>query len=192
MYFANVAFIRDYIAKMVAEFSEAAATDTSATTGRSRNASEASATRNVEMGAAIDGGWTGPEPIRYIVMEMTPVMSIDSTAVHMLEDMHRDLKQRGIHLAFSTVGNRVEDTLKRAGLIDKMGERWIHPSVHSAVQHCILHRTSLTLSDDASEAPAQFTTATSASKNGGNNSPTYVSAAVEMEAGAAHAAAQRA
>ena len=28
----------------------------------------------------------------------------------------------------------------RAGLIAKMGEDWIHPSVHSAVQHCCRHR----------------------------------------------------
>ena len=117
-------------------------------------------------------------------LEMTPVMSIDSTAVHMLEDMHRDLKSRGIHLAFSTVGNRVEDTLKRAGLIDKMGEHWIHPSVHEAVQHCIRHRTSQALSDDATERES----ATSPSKNGRNAaSPTYVTA-VELEAGAAQRA----
>ena len=57
--------------------------------------------------------WVAPEPIKYIVMEMTPVMSIDSTALHMLEDLRRDLKERGIQLAFSTVGNRVEDTLER-------------------------------------------------------------------------------
>ena len=46
---------------------------------------------------------------------MTPVISIDSTALHMLEDMQRDLKARGIRLAFSTVGNRVEETLTRSG-----------------------------------------------------------------------------
>ena len=43
-----------------------------------------------------------PTPIKYIVIEMTPVQSIDSTAVHMLEDLHRDLKERGIRLAFSS------------------------------------------------------------------------------------------
>ena len=80
------------------------------------------------------------EAISYIVIEMTPVTSIDSTALHMLEDMHRDLKERGIRLAFSTLTTRVEETLTRARLIDKMGAQWIHPSVHSAVQHCMRHR----------------------------------------------------
>jgi sulfate transporter 4 len=133
MYFANVAFIRDYISKMVKEFSEAADTsgmDTSKTAlGDAGGVASADA-----------GKWVPPEPIRYIVMEMTAVASIDSTALHMLEDMHRDLKTRDIRLAFSTVGNRVEDTLRRSGLTDKMGAHWIFPSVHVAVQHCIRHR----------------------------------------------------
>ena len=88
-----------------------------------------------------------PTPINYIVIEMTPVQSVDSTAVHMLEDMHRDLKERGIRLCFSTVNSRVEGTMMRAGLIEKMGAHWIHPAVHSAVQHCIRHRMSVERSD---------------------------------------------
>lgn len=135
MYFANVAFIRDYISKMLTEFSEAADAPQPVT--------------SVEPGSA----WIVPENIRYIVIEMTPVTSIDSTALHMLEDMQRDLKERGIRLAFSTLGIHVEDTFKRAGLISKMGEGWIHPSVHSAVQHCILHRQWANLSDVTPEDP---------------------------------------
>lgn len=125
MYFANVSYIRDYITKMLAEFAVAADhTSSSATYTNER-----------------DGTWIAPEPIRYIVIEMTPVASVDSTALHMLEDMHRDLKERGIRLAFTTISTRVEDTFKRAGLIEKIGEQWFHPSVHSAVKQCMRHRT---------------------------------------------------
>ena len=136
MYFANVAFIRDYISKMVVEFSEAA--DTLGTESGAGGAAGADPSGVIVSADA--GKWVPPEPIRYIVMEMTAVASIDSTALHMLEDMHRDLKTSGIRLAFSTVGNRVEDTLSRSGLIEKMGAHWIFPSVHVAVQHCIRHR----------------------------------------------------
>jgi len=152
MYFANVAFIRDYITRLIAEFSEAA------DTGELEGPGKASGTAK----------WVTPEPIKYIVMEMTAVISIDSTALHMLEDMHRDLKERGIHLAFSTVGNRVEDTLKRSGLIGKMGEQWIHPSVHSAVQHCIRHRISHQTSDSTgADMPSSPDGLTSTTRNGG-------------------------
>ncbi len=188
MYFANVAFIRDYISKMVAEFSEAAemtqlGTDGSA--GSPRTAAHLRkestfVTRHVRKApdsppngspndisstvtsspvsangtpADVDRGqWVAAEPIKYIVIEMTPVTSVDSTALHMLEDMHRDLKERGIRLCLSTVGNRVEETFKRAGLIDKMGAQWLHPSVHSAVQHCIRHR--MTVADPAATSQA--------------------------------------
>jgi sulfate transporter 4 len=137
MYFANVAYIRDYISKMIGEFSEAAnyGDDTSVHGGASAPGPKAGG------GAALTSRMrVTPEPIKYIVMEMTPVTSVDSTALHMLEDMHRDLKERGIRLALSTVGDRVEDTLIRSGLIEKMGEQWIFPTVHVAVQHCIRHK----------------------------------------------------
>jgi len=107
MYFANVAYIRDHIWKMVSEFSSGALLDT---------------------------------PVEYVVIEMTPVISIDSTALHMLVDMHRDLKDRGIRICFSTVGNRVEATLDRSGFLEKLGRQWLRPSVHDAVQHCIRHK----------------------------------------------------
>jgi len=140
MYFANVSFIRDYISKMVAEFSEAA--DTSTRRGSLRNVVAVGKQSDAAEGggAAAPEGDSRVEAISYIVIEMTPVTSIDSTALHMLEDMHRDLKERGIRLAFSTLTTRVEETLTRARLIDKMGAQWIHPSVHSAVQHCMRHR----------------------------------------------------
>jgi len=133
MYFANVAFIRDYISSMIGEFSAAAEPIPAI---RSKEGAAP-----IQEEGVVDVVVTpGVEPIRYIVIEMTPVTSIDSTALHMLEDMHRALLDRGIRLAFSTLALPVEDTLKRAGLINSMGDQWIHPSVHSAVQQCIRHR----------------------------------------------------
>lgn len=63
MYFANVAYIRDHILKCIHEFS-----------------------------GGLPSSALTEEPVRYVVIEMTPVISVDSTAVHMIEDMHRDLK----------------------------------------------------------------------------------------------------
>ena len=54
----------------------------------------------------------------YIVLEMTPVVSIDSTAVHAIQDVVNDLRGRGIQTAFAMVGNRVEKTMDRAKLKD--------------------------------------------------------------------------
>lgn len=46
--------------------------------------------------------------VKYVVVEMTAVISIDSTAIHILEGLVKDLRMRKIMLAFTTVGNRVE------------------------------------------------------------------------------------
>lgn len=46
--------------------------------------------------------------VRYVIVEMTAVISIDSTAIHILEGLVKDLRMRKIMLAFTTVGNRVE------------------------------------------------------------------------------------
>jgi len=114
MYFANVAYIRDHIWKLVREFS-----------GGEEGLPSAALTK---------------QPVRYIIMEMTPVTTVDSTAVHMLEDMNRDLKERGIRVAYATVSTRVEKTLRLSGSIEKIGAHWFFPSVHAAVQFCSQHQ----------------------------------------------------
>merc|ERR1719454_519496 len=161
MYFANVSFIRDFVSKMLAEFSEAAAPTMNAgcaggdvpSNGESQ---DAEAGTRAELNGGSDEVIT---PIQYIVIEMTPVQSIDSTAAHMLEDMWRNLRERGIKLCFSTTNYNVEDTLIRAGLMDKMGDKWFHPSVHSAVQHCIRHRATQERGDDGMLVTPQGTPA---------------------------------
>jgi hypothetical protein len=78
--------------------------------------------------------------VSYIVIECTAVISLDSTAIHMLEGLHREFKERGIRVCFAAVGNRMDKDLRRAGLVDKIGAKWFHASVHGAVRFCISHR----------------------------------------------------
>merc|ERR1719424_1249766 len=49
----------------------------------------------------------------YIVLEMTSVVSIDSTAVHVIQDIVDGFRSRGIQVAFAMVGNRVEKTMRK-------------------------------------------------------------------------------
>eukprot|EP00440_Ansanella_granifera_P021241 gb/GFBE01023058.1/.p1 GENE.gb/GFBE01023058.1/~~gb/GFBE01023058.1/.p1 ORF type:complete len:893 (+),score=180.88 gb/GFBE01023058.1/:1-2679(+) len=76
----------------------------------------------------------------YIVLEMSPVVSVDSTALHVLEDVVTDFRGRGIQIAFAMVGNRLERTFARAGLKTFVGERWFFPTVHDAVVGCLRHQ----------------------------------------------------
>jgi sulfate transporter 4 len=76
----------------------------------------------------------------YVVLEMTPVISVDSTAVHVIHDIVTDLRARGVHIAFAMVGNRVEKTLRRAKLWDHIGADWFLPTVNEAVHQCLRHQ----------------------------------------------------
>lgn len=77
---------------------------------------------------------------RYIVLEMTAVVSADSTAVHVIQDFVSDFQSRGINVAFAMVGNRLEKTLRKAGLKSFIGEQWFFPTVNEAVQYCLRHQ----------------------------------------------------
>ena len=76
----------------------------------------------------------------YIVLEMTAVVSVDSTALHVLEDLVMDFRSQGVHIAFAMVGNRIDRTFRKAGLTNFVGEKWFFPSVHDAVVGCLRHQ----------------------------------------------------
>ena len=142
VYFANVAFIRDKLRELVFTFYDRP---------------------NAATAADEDGGVdAAPVPgVRYVVIECTAVISLDSTAIHMLESLHREFKDRGIRVAFATVGNRMNRDMARAGLIDKIGSRWFHPSVHSAVKYCVTHQAHGLPEVDEEELPEEVAEAVS-------------------------------
>ena len=47
------------------------------------------------------------DTITYIVLDMTPVVSIDYTAAHLLQDIIREFRTVGIELAFAAVSKQV-------------------------------------------------------------------------------------
>lgn len=79
-------------------------------------------------------------PVEYLVLEMTSVVSIDTTAVHIIQDIVNDFRSRHIQVAFAMVGNRVEKTMRRAELKSFIGQQWFFPTVNDAVHHCLRHQ----------------------------------------------------
>jgi sulfate transporter 4 len=85
-------------------------------------------------------------PVKYVILEMTSVVSVDSTAVHALEDLIKDFKaNRQIQISFCMLGNRVEKTFRKAKLDRLLGSKWIFPRVHDAVQDCVKHQNAKAL-----------------------------------------------
>eukprot|EP00931_Biecheleriopsis_adriatica_P033835 TRINITY_DN1961_c0_g1_i3.p1 TRINITY_DN1961_c0_g1~~TRINITY_DN1961_c0_g1_i3.p1 ORF type:complete len:735 (-),score=103.84 TRINITY_DN1961_c0_g1_i3:565-2769(-) len=73
----------------------------------------------------------------YIVLEMTSVVSVDSTALHAIQRLVEDLRGRGIQLAFAMVGNRLEKIFHKSQFIENVGETWFFTTVHEAVTCCL-------------------------------------------------------
>lgn len=76
----------------------------------------------------------------YLILEMTSVVSIDSTAVHVIQDIVSEFRSRNIQVAFAMVGNRVEKTMRKAKLTTAVGQQWFFPTVNDAVQYCLRHQ----------------------------------------------------
>jgi len=76
----------------------------------------------------------------YVVLEMTGVVSIDSTAAHVIHDIVHDFRHKGIQVAFAMVGNRVDKTMRKAGLKNFVGEQWFFHTVNEAVLYCVRHQ----------------------------------------------------
>jgi len=87
-----------------------------------------------------EGAKDGARDIEYVVLEMSPVTNIDSSAIHILEDTAKEFKKRNIQLCFANTGNRVERVFERAHFQELIGDEWFHGSTAEAVQQCLRHK----------------------------------------------------
>ncbi|XP_074276240.1 putative sulfate transporter 4.2 [Silene latifolia] len=81
----------------------------------------------------------GPEveQVHFVIIEMSPVTYIDSSAVQALKDLYHEYKSRGIQIVIANPNRDVLLTLTKAGLVDLIGKEWYFVRVHDAVQVCL-------------------------------------------------------
>ncbi|MBW4422696.1 MAG: sulfate permease [Myxacorys californica WJT36-NPBG1] len=75
------------------------------------------------------------EPIRvqWFVLNTEAVVEIDITAADMLKELHRELTAQQITFAMARVKQDLYVQLKKAGLVDLMGQERIYPTLHTAI-----------------------------------------------------------
>ncbi|KAL2896467.1 putative sulfate transporter 4.2 [Bienertia sinuspersici] len=80
----------------------------------------------------------GPEVERiyFVILEMSPVTNVDSSAVQALKDLYHEYKSRGIQIVISNPNQEVLMTFTKAGLVELIGKEWYFVRVHDAVQVC--------------------------------------------------------
>ncbi|ONM20700.1 Sulfate transporter 4.1 chloroplastic [Zea mays] len=77
--------------------------------------------------------------VYFVILEMSPVTYIDSSAVQALKDLHQEYKARHIQIAIANPNRQVYLLLSRSGIIDLVGAGWCFVRVHDAVQVCLQH-----------------------------------------------------
>ncbi|WP_278312507.1 SulP family inorganic anion transporter [Lolliginicoccus levis] len=80
--------------------------------------------------AAVD---SAPTPAEWLVVNTEAMVEIDLTATDMLEELRRELEKRGITLALARVKRELRADLEAAGLLGKIGEEQIFPTLPTAV-----------------------------------------------------------
>lgn len=75
--------------------------------------------------------------VKYIILDMSPVSHVDTTGLHVLEDMYVTQKRLGVQICICNPGIIVMERLVKSGLFDLVGRENIVPSVSDAVHLCL-------------------------------------------------------
>ncbi|CAA7401027.1 unnamed protein product [Spirodela intermedia] len=71
--------------------------------------------------------------INFVIVEMSPVINIDTSGIHALEDLYKSLQKKGIQLALANPGEQVVAKLHAADFIERIGQDKIFLTVKDAV-----------------------------------------------------------
>ncbi|KAI7749106.1 hypothetical protein M8C21_014263 [Ambrosia artemisiifolia] len=72
-----------------------------------------------------------------IILDMSNVMSIDSSGIVALEEIHKKLVSRNVHLAIANPRWKVIHKLKIGGFVEKLGSECFFLTVNEAVDVCL-------------------------------------------------------
>jgi len=71
----------------------------------------------------------------YLIIHATNIHNIDSSGLHTLEDLYKELDEKGIRILFSAMIGPVRDVLMRSGFMNEIGETNQFMSIVDAVNY---------------------------------------------------------
>jgi sulfate transporter 4 len=77
------------------------------------------------------------ETPKYVIVDLSPVSHVDTSAMHILEDMRRNYDSRGIQLCLCNPNKIVMNYLRLSGLEESIGQGYIFVRMHDAVLNCL-------------------------------------------------------
>ncbi|MDO4478226.1 MAG: SulP family inorganic anion transporter [Lachnospiraceae bacterium] len=69
-----------------------------------------------------------------LVLRMRSVNSIDATAIHALEELYKECKQKKIHMVLSHVNEQPMKSMEKAGFVDSLGAENFQPHIDEALK----------------------------------------------------------
>jgi SulP family sulfate permease len=78
-------------------------------------------------------GASTPPPVRWVVFDMGAVSHVDAAALGGLEELIEMLKRRDVGLVLARVKQPLEERLRAAGIVDRLGAGGVRPTVRAAV-----------------------------------------------------------
>jgi sulfate transporter 4 len=130
LYFANAQNVRDAIHKYRLHAQEEL-DQSNATTATCTTSSSAAAAASTGIGGR------ATSTVRYIILDLAPVGSVDTSAMHILTDMYETYLSRGEQLCFSNPNPKVMERMMLSGFADKVGRRHFFCSLQDAVHYCL-------------------------------------------------------
>ncbi|XP_010261215.1 PREDICTED: sulfate transporter 1.3-like [Nelumbo nucifera] len=74
--------------------------------------------------------------IQFLIVDMSPVIDIDTSGIHALEELHRSLQKRDVQLVLANPGQVVIDKLHASNFANLVGEDKIFLTVADAILTC--------------------------------------------------------
>ncbi|KAJ4955958.1 hypothetical protein NE237_012741 [Protea cynaroides] len=79
---------------------------------------------------------SGENSLQYVILDMGPVGSIDTSGISMLEEVKKSIDRRGLKMALANPGSEVMKKLDKSNFIENLGQEWIYLTVGEAVGAC--------------------------------------------------------
>jgi len=71
--------------------------------------------------------------VRWLIVDLSVVADVDATAAQALIDLHDELEDRGVELVLVDLLARVEDLLRRAGVLERLGPGRVFDTAEDAI-----------------------------------------------------------
>merc|ERR1711935_247814 len=99
---------------------------------------------------------TNKSYVKYMILELSPVSHVDTSALHILDDMQKTyLETKGIRMCFVNPSRVVMEKMVKSGFVNRVGEDLFFVSIQDAIDHCLDEMDSLAKAGRVTQATSK-------------------------------------